>query len=59
MEDAPQLDPTTEWGYWLDVEGGTWIKLPKLPLIRGGYTQPPFEVRRPDGKLLHIVERKV
>ena len=31
--------------------------LPKLPLIRAGYTTPPFSVTRPDGKVLHVVER--
>ena len=47
-----------EWGYWLDQPGGTWIMLPKLPLIRAGYTNPPFTVTRPDGKVLHVVERQ-
>lgn len=47
----------TMWGYWLDHEGGTWIELPKLPLERAGYKQPPFSVTRPDGKVLHVVER--
>ena len=47
-----------EWGYWLDQPGGTWITLPKLPLTRAGYTKPPpFTVTRPDGKVLHVVER--
>lgn len=43
------------WGYWLG--DGTWITLPKLPLTRAGYTKPPFTVTRPDGKVLHVVER--
>lgn len=48
----------TIWGYWLDQPGGTWVTLPKLPLSRAGYTQPPFTVTRPgDGKVLHVVER--
>lgn len=47
----------TIWGNWLDHPGGTWITLPKLPLTRAGYTQPPFTVTRPDGKVLHVVER--
>jgi hypothetical protein len=47
----------TEWGYWLDQPCGTWIMLPKLPLIRAGYTNPPFSVTRPDGKVLNVVER--
>lgn len=46
-----------EWGYWLDQPGGTWIMLPKLPLIRAGFNNPPFTVTRPDGKVLHVVER--
>lgn len=46
----------TIWGYWLDHPGGTFITLPKLPLTRAGYTQPPFQVTRPDGKVLHVVE---
>lgn len=33
-----------EWGYWLDQPGGT--------------TTPPFTVTRPDGKVLHVVERQ-
>jgi hypothetical protein len=47
----------TEWGYWLDQPGGTWIMLPKLPLTRAGFTQPPFSVTRPDGKVLNVVEK--
>jgi hypothetical protein len=47
----------TIWGYWLDHEGGTFIELPKLPLTRAGFTQPPFTVTRPDGKVLLVVER--
>ena len=46
----------TIWGYWLDREGGTFIELPKLPLTRAGYTNPPFQVTRPDGKVLQVVE---
>jgi hypothetical protein len=46
-----------EWGYWLDQPGGTWIMLPKLPLIRAGFNNPPFSVTRPDGKVLNVVER--
>lgn len=46
----------TIWGYWLDREGGTFIELPKLPLVRAGYTKPPFQVTRPDGKVLQVVE---
>lgn len=48
----------TIWGYWLDHEGGTFIELPKLPLIRAGYTKAPFTVTRPDGKVLRVVERE-
>lgn len=46
------------WGYWLDHPGGTWVTLPKLPLQRAGFTQPPFQVTRPDGKVLDVVERE-
>ena len=46
----------TIWGYWLDHEGGTFIELPKLPLTRAGFTNPPFQVTRPDGKVLQVVE---
>ena len=42
------------WGYWLGAE---WVELPKLPLQRAGYEQPPFEVARPDGRVLSVVER--
>jgi hypothetical protein len=45
------------WGYWLDQPGGTFIELPKLPLTRAGFLQPPFTVTRPDGKVLQVVER--
>ncbi len=45
-----------EWGYWLDQPGGTWIMLPKLPLIRAGL-KPPVTVTRPDGKVLHVIEK--
>jgi hypothetical protein len=46
-----------EWGYWLDQPGGTWIMLPKLPLTRAGFNNPPFTVTRPDGKVLNVVEK--
>ena len=58
MNDITPVDASgTIWGYWLDQPGGTWIKLPKLPLIRAGFNNPPFVVTRPDGKVLHVVER--
>jgi hypothetical protein len=58
-EETYTNDPTVEWGYWLDKEGGTFIVLPKLPMQRAGLTQPPFDVTRPDGKVLHVIERPV
>ena len=54
--DAIALANSTIWGYWLDQPGGTFITLPKLPLTRAGYTQPPFTVTRPDGRVLQVVE---
>ena len=56
-EETYTNDPTVEWGYWLNGEGGVFITLPKLPMQRAGLTQPPFNVVRPDGKLLHVIER--
>jgi hypothetical protein len=58
-EETYTNDPTVEWGYWLDKEGGVFITLPKLPLQRAGLTQPPFYVTRPDGKVLHVISRTV
>ena len=45
-----------DWGYWL---GDQWVALPKDPLVNAGYTKPPFDVTRPDGKILHVVARKI
>lgn len=45
-----------EWGYWL---GDQWIVLPRLPLIRAGFLEPPFDVERPDGEILHVIARNV
>lgn len=45
-----------EWGYWL---GDQWIVLPRIPLIRAGFLEPPFDVERPDGKILHVIARNV
>jgi len=56
-ETATYTDDGTEWGYWLNGEGSAFIVLPKLPMQKAGHTQPPFQVRRPDGKLLHIIAR--
>ena len=44
-----------DWGYWL---GDVWISLPKESLTSAGYTDPPFEVTRPDGRVLQVVARK-
>ena len=47
----------TIWGYWLgEPNNSPFIPLPKLPLQRAGFTQAPFQVTRPDGKVLHVVE---
>lgn len=47
----------TIWGYWLGEPGNSpFIPLPKLPLQRAGFTQAPFQVTRPDGKVLDVVE---
>jgi hypothetical protein len=45
-----------EWGYWL---GDQWIALPRHPLINAGFLEPPFDVERPDGKILHVIARNV
>lgn len=45
-----------EWGYWI---GDKWIMLPKESLVNAGFTAPPFDVTRPDGKILHVVARKM
>ena len=48
----------TIWGYWLgEPSNSPFVQLPKLPLQRAGYAQPPFQVTRPgDGKVLDVVE---
>lgn len=47
----------TIWGYWLgEPNKSPFIPLPKLPLQRAGFTQAPFQVTRPDGKVLDVVE---
>ena len=53
-EDTYTNDPTVVWGFW---EGDAFVVLPKLPMQRAGLTKPPFNVVRPDGKLLHVIER--
>lgn len=45
-----------EWGYWI---GDKWIMLPKESLVNAGFASPPFDVTRPDGKILHVVARKM
>jgi hypothetical protein len=45
-------EPETLWGYYV---GEKFVVLPKIPLRLAGHTSPPFEVVRPDGRVLHIV----
>ena len=53
-EDTYTNDPAVVWGFW---ERDAFVVLPKLPMQRAGLTKPPFNVVRPDGKLLHVIER--
>ncbi len=50
-------DDLTErpWGY-LDSQG-VFVELPKTPMKMGGYGPPPFDVTRPDGVTLHVIEK--
>ena len=53
---TPTTKDPTMWGYWLDAD--TWRELPKQPLRLAGLTQPPFQVTRPDGTVVDVVDRE-
>lgn len=40
-----------DWGYWL---GQRFIVLPKVSLVHFGI--PPFDVTKPDGTVVHVIE---
>ena len=58
--DALQLiedhDDGREWG-WMGNLDGSWRKIPKVPLLLGGFGPPPFTVTLPDGSRRAIVHR--
>ena len=58
-ENSVDDDPTTEWGYWLGDKSPVWIRLPKLPMLHAGHRNPPFNVTRPDGRIIRVEARKV
>jgi hypothetical protein len=47
-------EPTRPWG--IILEDGTFRPIPETPMCLAGYGPPPFEVVRPDGVVLRIVE---
>jgi hypothetical protein len=49
-DEAPEKD----WGMMV---GNRFVQLPKLPMLKGGYNNPPFDVTMPDGSIRHIIER--
>ncbi len=54
-DDDATLDPRpmVRWGV---VEDGAFRAIPKRPMLLAGLGPPPFDVKRPDGVILHIVE---
>lgn len=48
------MNTEKDWGM---MEENVFLKLPKLPMERAGYKNPPFDVLMPDGKIRHIIER--
>jgi hypothetical protein len=50
------MEDDEEWGYWL---GDQWIALPRESLVNAGFSDPPFYVTRPDGKVIYVVSRKM
>lgn len=53
MTDQPVSDDGPSWG--VIEEDGSFRVIPKKPLTLAGFTTPPFDVTRPDGRVLHIV----
>ena len=51
---SPDEAPEKDWGMMV---GDRFVKLPKLPMLKGGYNNPPFDVTMPDGSIRHIIER--
>lgn len=41
---------------WGTIHEGKFRVIPRQPMELGGYGPPPFDVTRPDGVILHIVE---
>jgi len=56
-EDKIATDQGTVWGF--ELGDGSFVQLPKLPMIRAGLTAPPFAVSMPDGTTRHIVEKSL
>ena len=49
------LAPSRPWGRILP--DGTFRELPWQPMMQAGLGPPPFDVTRPDGVVLRIVEK--
>lgn len=45
-------DDNRPWGYIR--EDGSWIELPKTPLLLAGLGPPPFDVTTPSGEVRHV-----
>jgi hypothetical protein len=43
------------WGYF--TEAGTWVRLPKTPMLLAGLGPPPFKVKLPSGEFREIVHQ--
>lgn len=66
MTDAPQNTDDTKileeqalagppWG--VVRPDGSFREVPKRPLLNAGKFKPPFEVKKPDGQIITIVEK--
>lgn len=47
--------PARPWGRVLP--DGTFREMPWEPLVQGGYGPPPFDVTKPDGTVIQIIEK--
>lgn len=52
------LTKQQRWGFIEEQDGnGVFVEIPKLPLIRAGYRQPPFDVTLANGVVRRIIRQ--
>jgi hypothetical protein len=51
-DDALDPVPAHPWGF---LSGDLFVRLPKQPLLLGGYGPPPFDVKMPSGETRHVI----